>query len=92
MIHFLAAIDSDSFDVPKTSFTQGSVDTIFQVVFALAGVVALIVILLASLKYVTSRGEPAAVAKAKNTIVYAVIGLVIAGSAFSIVSFVVKSS
>lgn len=91
MMHLMAKVQSSEFDVPKTAFNAGSLRTILQIVFALAAAVALIMLLIASIKYITSRGDPAGVAKAKNTILYAVIGLVIAASAFSIVSFVVKA-
>lgn len=91
MQHIVAAVKSGDFDVPKTTLNAGSFRTILQMVFALAAAVALIILMIAALKYVASRGEPAAVAKAKNTIIYAIIGLVIAASAFSIVSFVVNN-
>lgn len=94
MRNFFSAVSdvkSSDFDVPQPELNSTSFETILQIVFALASVVAIIVLLIASIKYITSRGDPQGVAKAKNTIIYAVIGLVIAASAFSIVSFVVKS-
>lgn len=91
MRNLFAEVTSGDFEVPKTNLDAGSFDTIMQIVFAFVGFVALIALLLASLKYVTSQGDAAATAKAKNTIVYALIGLAIAASAFSIVTFVVKS-
>lgn len=90
MIRILAALDQSQFDVPQGEFDDVSVKAVFQIVFAIIGAIAVIILMLASLKYVISRGDPQAVAKAKNTILYAVIGLVISASAFSIVSFVVK--
>ena len=86
---FVAAVSDRFYDVPQGKFTSGSLDTILNIVFGVMGAIALIVLLLASLKYVTSRGEPTEVAKAKNAILYAVIGLVVVASAFTIVSFVV---
>lgn len=80
---------SEEFNIPKGGLNQNAVDTIFNIVFGVMGAVALIVLLLASLKYVISRGDPGEVAKAKNAIIYAVIGLVVVASAFTIVSFVV---
>lgn len=85
----LAAVTPNDFDVPQTDLNQTSVDIIFQIVFAIVGAIALIVLLLASLKYITSQGDPGAVAKSKNTIIYAVIGLVVSAAAFTIVGFVV---
>lgn len=85
------AVNSDDFDVPKGDLTSGSLQTVLQIVFAIAAGVALIVLILAGMKYVLSRGEPGEVAKAKNAIIYAVIGLAVCVSAFSIVTFVIKS-
>lgn len=90
MINFLSKVDASEFKVPQGDLGQSSIETILQIVFAVVGLIALIVLLLASLKYIISRGDPQAVAKAKNTILYAVIGLVISASAFGIVGFVVN--
>jgi hypothetical protein len=75
---------------PKVAADQGAVNTIMQVVFSIAGAICLLIITLAGFKYVISRGEPQAVAKAKNTIIYAVIGLAITILAYAIVSFAVR--
>lgn len=80
---------SNEFHVPRAGFNNDSVGNVLQIVFGVMGAIALIVLLLASLKYVISRGDPNEVAKAKNAILYAVIGLVVVASAFTIVSFVV---
>ena len=53
------------------------------------GAVSVIMIIYGGFKYVTSAGESSAVASAKNTILYAVVGLVIAILAYTIASFVV---
>lgn len=86
-----SAVSPNEFDVPKGNLNSASFNTILQIVFGIAAAVALIIMMIASLKYVTSMGDPQGVAKAKNTIIFAAVGLVIAASAFSIVTFVVKS-
>lgn len=91
MSTLFSKVSATEFDVPQTNLGSNSFETIMQIVFGLAAAVAIVVLLLASLKYVTSRGDPAATAKAKNAIIYAIIGLVVAASAFAIVSFVVKN-
>ena len=53
--------------------------------------ISVIVIIVAGLKYVTSAGNPSAISSAKTTILYAVIGLVIAILAYAIVNFVLNS-
>jgi hypothetical protein len=91
LLRIVASVSSE-FDVPggnKLGSNSNSLDTIFSIVFGIAGAVALVVLMLASLKYVLSRGDPGETAKAKNAIIYAVVGLVVVASAFIIVSFVV---
>ena len=56
--------------------------------YFIAGIVAVIVSIVAGILYVTSSGDPAKVTKAKNTITYAVVGLVIILVAFTITGFV----
>ena len=60
--------------------------TAINVLLGVLGVV--IIIILGGVTYVTSQGEAAKVAKAKSTIIYGVVGLVIALLAFAIVNFV----
>lgn len=54
----------------------------------LVGVIAVIMIILAGFKYITSGGEQQAVANAKSTLIYALIGLAIAAAAQVLVHFV----
>ncbi len=91
MKYLFGLADKNDFDVPQTLVTTSTSTNIFQIVFAIAGGIALIVLMLAGLKYVTSQGDPAAVAKAKNTIIYAAIGLMVAGLAFTIVAFILRT-
>jgi hypothetical protein len=76
---------------PVVDIKAGSTAAVLQIVFGLAAGIAIIIIMLAALKYITSQGEPAEVAKAKNAIIYAVIGLAVCIFAFSIVAFVVRA-
>jgi multisubunit Na+/H+ antiporter MnhB subunit len=55
------------------------------------GVVAVIMIILGAISYATSQGDPGKVKKGKDTILYGIIGLVIAILAFAIVSFVLSA-
>ena len=57
----------------------------------LIGAVSVIMIIFGGFKYVTSSGESSAVSSAKNTILYAVVGLVIALSAYVIADFVIDA-
>ena len=55
----------------------------------LVGVLAVIMIVVGAIKYTLSAGDASKMTSAKNTIVYAVIGLVIGVLAFAIVNFVI---
>lgn len=70
--------------------TGSAVSTILSIVFAITASVALLIIVVAGFRYVLARGDPNGVAQARNTILYAVIGLLISMAAFSIVNFVLK--
>jgi hypothetical protein len=53
------------------------------------GAVSVIVIIIAGIYYTTSGGDPALVKRAKDSLLYAVIGLIVAVMAYAIVNFVV---
>lgn len=53
------------------------------------GAVSVIMIVIGGIKYTISNGDSSAVTSAKNTIFYAVIGVVVAILAYAIVNFVV---
>lgn len=63
---------------------------IIKVMLYILGALSVVMIIFGGFKYVTSRGESADVTSAKNTILYAVVGLIVALLAYAIVSFVVK--
>lgn len=61
---------------------------ILPIVFGLAGALSVLFICYGGFKYVTSQGEPDKIQKAKDTVMYSVIGLVVSISAYAIVAFV----
>lgn len=80
----------------NTKVCKGSDETINPVVKAIVdvllfgvGIVSVIMIIVGGLRYTTSNGDSSQVTSAKNTILYAVIGLIVALLAFIIVNFVV---
>ncbi len=62
--------------------------TVINIFSLVVGVVAVIMIIIGGLKYITSGGESANITGAKNTILYAIIGLVVVALAQFIVRFV----
>ena len=77
-------------DVPPTLF--GGPDSIFttivNVLLFLIGAISVIMLIYGGIRYTTSGGDSGAVTSAKNTIMYAIIGLVVAFLAFAVVNWV----
>jgi hypothetical protein len=65
---------------------------VVNIISAIVGVVAVIMIIFGGFKYITSGGDSNNVSGAKNTIIYAIIGLVIVALAQLIVHFVLNTS
>ncbi|MFA5004361.1 MAG: pilin [Candidatus Saccharimonadales bacterium] len=68
------------------------VRTVINVLSTIIGVVAVIMIIVAGLRYVTSGGDSNGVSGAKNTLIYAIVGLVIVAMAQFIVQFVLQKT
>lgn len=66
------------------------ITTVINIFSLVVGVVSVIMIIIGGLKYITSGGDSGNVTGAKNTILYAVIGLVIVALAQVIVRFVLN--
>lgn len=83
--------------LPKESPTTGDktlpqvIQTIVNVVLSVVGVIAVVMIILGGISFITSQGDAAKVTKARNTLLYGIVGLVIALLAFAIVNFVLSS-
>ncbi len=65
---------------------------IINILSVIVGIIAVIMIVYGGLRYVTSGGDSTKVGSAKNTILYALIGLVIVAIAQVIVQFVLTTS
>ena len=74
---------------PETTLNS-TVTHVVSVLTVVVGVIAVIMIIIAGLRYTDSAGNPEAAKEAKNTILYAVIGLVIVAMAQIIVHFVLN--
>ena len=62
-----------------------------NVILYIVGIVAVIMLIIGGIRYVVSGGDSKKVTDAKNTVLYAIIGLVICFFAFAIVNFVISS-
>lgn len=88
LLQFAQKIDAGSVGVP-TMGGDALLTNILNLVYFILGAVAVVVIIVAGMMYTLSGGDTGKVAKAKDMILYAVIGLVVAVSAFAITNFVI---
>lgn len=72
-------------NLPSVSANESQLSDILAVVFGVFAAVAVIVIIIAAINFAGSEGNPENISRAKRTIIYALIGLVIALSAEIIV-------
>ena len=63
---------------------------VINTILLVLGMVAVIMIIIGGIRYTTSNGDSAQITSAKNTILYAVVGLVIAILSYAIVNFVIS--
>ena len=92
LIRLLAQVDvnESELNIPPSTLSENTVMNALQLLFGVAGGIALIIVTVAGFKYVVSQGNPQETAKAKNTILYALIGLAICVLSFTIVTFVIN--
>ena len=70
---------------------MGTINTIISVVLGVLGILAVAYIIYGGFMFTTAAGDAAKTKKARETIMYGVIGLVVALLAFAIVNFVLTS-
>lgn len=66
----------------------GTVKNVINILLYVIGIISVVMIVVGGVMYSLSEGDSGNTKKAKDTIVYAVIGLVIASLAYTIVNFV----
>ena len=71
-----------------TEKVNSLITTIVNIFSIIVGIVSVIMIIYGGFRYVTSGGDSGNVSNAKNTIIYAIIGLVVVALAQFIVQFV----
>lgn len=88
LLDILAQINAQPLPAPRAD--SGALATIVNIVFSVAGSVALLMIVIGGFRYILAHGDPNSVSQAKKTILYAIIGLLVVMAAYAIVAFVVK--
>lgn len=76
-----------SVDIP-TGFKGDSLTPILNLVYTVTGLVAVVAIIIGGILYVTSDGDSGKLQRAKNSIVYSIVGLIFVILAAAITNFV----
>lgn len=75
--------------LPPVRADPAFAQNVFGIIFGIAGALAVLIIIIASLNLAKAGGNPEEISKAKKTIVYALVGLAIAVLAEAIVYLVI---
>jgi hypothetical protein len=75
----------------STKKVDDAIANVLNAVIGMLGIIAVIFIIVGGVKYMTSAGDPGKVKSAKDTILYALIGLVVCALAFAITNFVINA-
>lgn len=68
----------------------GVFKTITNVLLFIIGAISVIMLIIGGVRYTVSGGDSSAVQSAKNTILYAIVGIVVAILAYAVVNFVIS--
>lgn len=86
-----ASSDSQVCQSQKKDNANKMIKTVINTLLYVLGVIAVIMIIIGGLRYVTSSGDASHVKAAKDTILYSVVGLVVAILAYTIVNYVLTA-
>lgn len=73
--------------LPQVNASTGALGTILQIVIGTLAALTVLIIVIAGYRFVEAQGDPQAVTKARSTMIYALIGLIVCVSAEVIVGF-----
>lgn len=71
--------------------STGIITTVTNILLFIVGAIAVVMVIVGGFRYVVSGGNTANITTAKNTILYAVVGLIVAILAYALVNFVITS-
>lgn len=91
LLSYLAAVSASDAGIPKVELNDATFQSALSGVFAIAAIVAVIFVILGGLKYSISQGNAGDLEKAKDMIVYSLVGLGFVIFAFTITQFVIAN-
>lgn len=81
----------DEVELAQSSTTLTKrINSVLNILSVIIGIIAVIMIIIGGLRYITSNGDSGNVTSARNTILYAIVGLIIVALAQTIVKYVLN--
>lgn len=80
-------IAKDYHGLPEVAVNNGVLNTVLNVVIGIVAAISVLFVAIGGLRYILSEGDPQAASKARSTIIYAAVGLIISIGAEAIVAF-----
>ncbi len=74
----------------KDATADNLVATIVNTLLFVVGAISVIMVIVGGIFYVTSHGDSGNITKAKNTILYAIVGMIVAFLAYAIINWVFR--
>lgn len=82
---------ADSLGIPQV-YLQGGAQTIIGIISFLAGVLSVVFIIIGGFRYITSSGNAQKVESAKQTLLYAIVGLILSLLAPALAGFIISKA
>ncbi len=86
--NLIAAVDANLIGIPIVAADDATLQNAINATFFVVGAVTVLFILIGAIRYIISTGDSNSTKRAKDTIVYAVIGLVVTIISFLIVQLI----
>lgn len=77
----------DACGLPNVGFTSGTLANILGLVYKILAALSVLFLMFGAFKYVTSGGDSSGIKNAKETVIYAVFGLIVSLLAFVAVKY-----
>lgn len=76
-------------NLPQIAAGSHEVQIVLNILFGIIGALSVLMIVIAGLRFITGQGNPQEIGKARGTIAYALVGLIISLTAVSIINLAV---
>ncbi len=87
--NFINLLSKWTVDIPKST-PDSTLNSLISGVFILVGIIAVMTLIVGGLQFMLANGDANKIKRSRQAILYAIIGLVVAVSAYSIMEFVLN--